>query len=55
MFDYQAVKDWPCFHVDFTLYPNENQQVESLVVLRFLFNVRCLDQFSHILCRCFAC
>jgi hypothetical protein len=30
MFDYQSAKEWPFFKVDFNLYPNEIQQVNSL-------------------------
>ncbi|CAF3526428.1 unnamed protein product [Adineta steineri] len=27
MFDYKSATEWPFFNVDFTLYPNENQQM----------------------------
>jgi hypothetical protein len=30
MFDYASLKEWPKFQVDFTLYPNKNQQVKTI-------------------------
>ncbi|CAF0930407.1 unnamed protein product [Rotaria sordida] len=30
MFDYKSAKEWPFFKVDFTYYPNENQQMNFL-------------------------
>jgi len=30
MFDYVSLKEWPFFKVDFSLYPNKDQQIHFL-------------------------
>jgi hypothetical protein len=36
LFDYQSSKEWPFFKVNFTLYPNETQQVNTLEIFNYI-------------------
>jgi len=36
LFDYQSSKEWPFFKVNFTFYPNETQQVNTLEIFNYI-------------------
>ena len=47
MFDYKSATEWPCFNVNFALYPDEHQQVSggSLPVDQHMLDALCADEF----------